>query len=475
LSKKKFSQLSVEKQTAIMCKHRAERRKLGKTFTDWNSSDFIRVRYVRYGDDLLLGVGGSKKLVIKICDRITQFTKSNLKLILTGGEITHIGSGKVKFLGVWLSGVPFSKFPRRFGKWLDKKKRAKNLLLLRKKAKEGRLLKLVDKVLKKALKLKGIPVGTGDVQKNVEILKAFIEKDVEFFKGWTNGYKDFIMALVNSVHFIPKHLKDDLMNFEEKIRNWDEKTIIPGENLKIKYKELVGKIDVLSLQINAPLEDIREKLKSRGIISKSNRPKTIGRLIHTPDDKIIVWYNAVGRGLLNYYCCCNNFYKVKNYVDYMVRWSAIHTLASKHKFSSREIINRFTKDLIIKDQEGSELTRFISSLEIRTMKRQFKLNVSKEAIDKMLTQTWAKFTRTKFFGVECSVFGCESSQIEWHHINKLNSMKDHFGTVFVTTKKGRRVTGTDVFKMAFNCKQIPLCKVHYMDLHNKNLSFSEVN
>jgi hypothetical protein len=58
---------------------------------------------------------------------------------------------------------------------------------------------------------------------------------------------------------------------------------------------------------------------------------------------------------------------------------------------------------------------------------------------------------------------------------KVKHMKDTFSRIFVVTKTGRWVTGTEVFKVALNRKQIPLCKSHYMDLHNKRISFSDVN
>lgn len=476
LRKKDFKKLSPEKQAAVMSKHRAERRKLGVTRTDWNDPGFIRVRYVRYADDLLIGIAGPKELVVKIRKRVIQFAESNLKLNLTGGEITHIGAGKVKFLGVWVSGFSHSKFPRRFGKALEKKKRAKNRLLLLKQSKENRLLKVVDNALKKGFKGKSSLAKNPSSLKNMaEELKYWISQDQEFSKGWISSYQEFIRAATKSVYFIPSELKKDMKTLDAKINKWNGEITTASEEPKAKYKELVGRYDALPPQINAPLEDIRDKLRSRGIISKGNKPKAIGRLIHVPDENIVKWYNAVGRGLLTYYCCCNNFYRVKSYVDYMVRWSAIHTLAGKHKSSSKKIIEVHTKDLIIKNQEGCELTRFLSSLEIRTMRRQFRTNVSQDTFEKALNQTWAKFTRTKFFGVKCSVEGCENPDIEWHHVNKLNRMGDSFGNVSAVTKKGKRVTGTDAFRVAFNRKQFPLCKTHHADLHHKRLPFSEIN
>ena len=85
----------------------------------------------------------------------------------------------------------------------------------------------------------------------------------------------------------------------------------------------------------------------------------------------------MGRDLLTYYRCCRNFSKVKDYVDYMVRWSAIHTLSGKHKSSSRKIIAKYTKDLMIKNQEGSITVQFLSTREIKNMDCKFFFNILK--------------------------------------------------------------------------------------------------
>jgi len=159
----------------------------------------------------------------------------------------------------------------------------------------------------------------------------------------------------------------------------------------------------------------------------------------------------------------------------MVRWSAIHTLAGKHKMSCKKIIEKHTKNLIIKDSKGFILATFMKSKEIRTMRRQFKSDVSRDAAKKALDQIWAKFTRTSFFGAKCAVKGCNNPNIEWHHVNKLSRMKDHLGKVSVVTRKGRRVNGTDAFTVAFNRKQIPLCTEHHKDLHQKNISSKDIN
>ena len=382
---KSFKMLSIERRAAILSKHRAERRKLGVSMTDWNDPTFIRVKYVRYVDNFLFGIAGPKSFVKNIRYRIITFVKSNLRLQLTGGEITHIGAGKVRFLGMILSSVPHSKFPRRFGKDLEKKKRIKTRIKLQRQVTEERLLKSVQTALKKALKgaSKVNKVNT-NIKEKISALKEWVSQDNEFSKEFSHSYREFILAVSKTIIFVPDKLKKDLATFELKINKWEEDLVTPSEDFKQKYTQLVGRCNVLPPQINAPLNDIRIILQEKGIVSKFNKPKAIGRLIHVPDYKIVKWYSAVGRGLLNYYCCCQNFYKIKSYVDYMIRWSAIHTLAGKHKSSCKKIIAKHTKDLVIKDENNSILTQFISSAEIKTMRRQFRTNVKDNPIERIL-------------------------------------------------------------------------------------------
>lgn len=365
-----------------------EHRKMSSvTMTDWNDPDFVRVRYVRYADEVLIGIAGPKKLVIKIRDRVMVFTNSILNLKLTGGEFTHIGAGKVKFLGMWISAVPHSKFSRGVGKALEKKNRVKNMLRLQKQIKKERVLKIVRRVLIKALgddhsrKVDFLAVGN-----KVDILKQKIAELPEFSLEWAGTYRKFITALSGTLFYVPDHLKKDLGALEVKISDWEKDLTKSNLDPKKCYKELAGRYNAFPLQIEAPLEEIRAKLRQWGLISKSNKPIAVGRFIHISDDLIIKWYTQVGRCLLNYYRCCRNFYKVKSYVDYMVRWSAIHTLAGKHKSSSRRIIAKYTLDLIIKDQDGFIIVQFLSSQEIKSMSRKFLSNVLKDAGDKVLNQ-----------------------------------------------------------------------------------------
>ena len=49
---------------------------------------------------------------------------------------------------------------------------------------------------------------------------------------------------------------------------------------------------------------------------------------------IVNWSAGITISPLSYYRCCDNLYQVRTIVNYQIRWSAIFTLAHKHKSSA---------------------------------------------------------------------------------------------------------------------------------------------
>ncbi|TXI28265.1 MAG: hypothetical protein E6Q69_16610 [Aquipseudomonas alcaligenes] len=80
---------------------------------DQYDPDFIRVRYVRYADDWLIGVVGSKELASDIRERAKTFLMDNLKLELSleKTKITHC-TDRARFLG-FLVGLPAYRLAKR--------------------------------------------------------------------------------------------------------------------------------------------------------------------------------------------------------------------------------------------------------------------------------------------------------------------------------------------------------------------------
>jgi group II intron reverse transcriptase/maturase len=71
---------------------------------DTHDPNYIRIRYLRYADDWILGVIGPRSLAEQLKDEIEVFLRENLKLTLSPDKtlITHAATEEAKFLGVRL-------------------------------------------------------------------------------------------------------------------------------------------------------------------------------------------------------------------------------------------------------------------------------------------------------------------------------------------------------------------------------------
>lgn len=378
---KDFQSLPIERRVAIMRKKLSDTRKLNLTRTDWGDPNFRRIRYVRYIDTFLFGIAGPRELVTHIRKRITNFVKSNLKLELTGGRITHVASGKVSFLGMDIYGISNSKFLGRIGKSLEKRKRMRNRLMLLRKNTKDKILRALQMSFKKIVLNKDSQLlkNSSELKMKFQAIKESIISDKGFYGLSVKSYKDFINSLYSTHDFVPTFLKSALMTLESELDNWKKSLGEVSSSFKQQYKELFGRFEALPLQIKAPLSVLRKKLRLRGILSKSNKPTPANKLVTQADAIIVSWFCGIGEGFLNYYRCCNNFYKVKAYVDYFVRWSAIHTLASKHGISCRKVINKWSLDLRILDSDGFQLALLPNSNNIKSMNRKFLTDINDNA------------------------------------------------------------------------------------------------
>lgn len=99
---KTVSQLNNLKKRKILA---ARRRGILPSLLD---DKYIRIKYVRYADDFIVGVRGPKELAKKILEEIKTFLKSELHLTVNEEKtrITHIYSDKAKFLGMLISCPP---------------------------------------------------------------------------------------------------------------------------------------------------------------------------------------------------------------------------------------------------------------------------------------------------------------------------------------------------------------------------------
>ena len=120
------------------------------------------------------------------------------------------------------------------------------------------------------------------------------------------------------------------------------------------------------IHLEAPIKKILRRLRDRGLISRRRPwPIHVACLTNVSDGDIVNWSAGIAISLLSYYRCCDNLYQVRTIVDHQIRWSAIFTLAHKHKSSARNIIPKYSKDPHIVNQEGGQTeAEFPNSIEL---------------------------------------------------------------------------------------------------------------
>lgn len=137
------SKSGLLKRKQLARRKRRDAHKAGLRYTKIDDS-FIRIKYIRYADDFLIGVRGPKVLATKIFQSVSFFLKSDLHLSLNEekSKVMDSFSSKIPFLGMLIHNVPNKHLPYRKSRALENKKRKLSRVLLRADALENRQTKL---------------------------------------------------------------------------------------------------------------------------------------------------------------------------------------------------------------------------------------------------------------------------------------------------------------------------------------------
>ena len=113
-----------------------------------------------------------------------------------------------------------------------------------------------------------------------------------------------------------------------------------GGNHHVKKRTLNGSVELL-----VPLNDkIHKFIFSKKIAVQKNDgtlfPVHRKYLINSTDLEIVTIYNAELRGICNYYSLAANFSKL-NYFAYLMEYSCLKTIASRHKSSISKVIGKY--------------------------------------------------------------------------------------------------------------------------------------
>ena len=124
-----------------------------------HDGNYIRMRYVRFADDILIGVRGPKQVAEKIKNVMINWLKSNLHLDLKERKtkLTYAVGNRIDFLGFVLYYKPYNQMPFRNSRHIEKVKRTKVRILAYKEHIKKKLSKRIRidlvKIIKQKLKI----------------------------------------------------------------------------------------------------------------------------------------------------------------------------------------------------------------------------------------------------------------------------------------------------------------------------------
>nr|UFX34249.1 maturase [Zygophyllum fabago] len=356
---------------------RSERR-LARQLAPLKTHYFIRICYTRYADDLLLGIVGAVELLIEIQKGIAHFLKSGLHLwVGSAGSTTIAARSTVEFLGTVIREVPPRTTPIQFLRELEKRLRVKHRIHITachlRSAIHSKWSNLGNSIpikqLTKGMSDKGSlldgvklaeTLGTAGVRiPQVSVLWGTVKHIRQGSRG--------ISLLHNSGRSnAPSDVQQAVSRSGMSVRKLSFDTPA-GRKAAGEGGHWAGSISSeFSIQIEAPIKKIVTRLRDRGLISRRRPwPIHVACLTNVSDVDIVNWSAGIAISPLSYYRCRDNLDQVRTIVDHQIRWSAIFTLAHKHKSSARNIIPKYSKDSHIVNQEGGQtLAEFPNSIEL---------------------------------------------------------------------------------------------------------------
>ena len=192
----------------------------------------------------------------------------------------------------------------------------------------------------------------------------------------------------------------------------------------VKMRTLNGGVELL-----VPLNDkIRQFVFAKGVaIQKEDGfmfPVHRKYLVGLTDLEIVSVYNAELRGICNYYGMASNFCKL-HYFSYLMEYSCLKTLASKHKTSLSKIIDKFNDGtgkwgVPYETKLGSKRRYFANYADCKGKGSAMDYISNAAVVYGYAVNTLENRLKAKV----CELCGTtESDHYEVHHINKLKNLK----------------------------------------------------
>lgn len=205
-------------------------------------------------------------------------------------------------------------------------------------------------------------------------------------------------------------------------------------------------------RLMAPTHKIIQRLAEKGLCYPNGKPKRNRSWTALDDDHIIAEYRAVMLGYSNYYSFVDNRSRFHR-IAYIMRYSCVSTLASKHRLTLAQAFARFGNNptVKVKTKTGERTV----SLQIPTNFQKtntFLVGEGYQGPETTLRVYWNRRSRSKL-GLACVICGKEDD-VQMHHIRHVRDMK------------GTKLVGFNRLMASINRKQIPVCKVCHDNIHH---------
>ena len=237
-------------------------------------------------------------------------------------------------------------------------------------------------------------------------------------------------------------------------------------DLNVKWdKERGQRIGGTTLKLGVPLKQLFNRFAERGFFQKARKGKAI-KLVARRQDKwlfmsdvdIVKRYNAVVRGISNYYSLSTQ-QSVLYELFYTLKRSCALTLAHKHKKKfAKWAFDKYGKNLGIEVKGSKEPVVFYLPKVSEDVYGPKSKTKSKEVSMSDLTMKIQGTTIPSTLHavchaseLDCSIPGCPNKASDWHHI-----------------KHRKKYKGPDSKRklLSYTAKQIPVCKAHHLSIHS---------
>nr|YP_010448260.1 hypothetical protein NRL16_pgp029 [Symbiochloris sp. SG-2018]UTQ75741.1 hypothetical protein [Symbiochloris sp. SG-2018] len=270
-----------------------------------------------------------------------------------------------------------------------------------------------------------------------------------------NGPKTLAKRLESEMHeFLANELQFTLSEEKTQINEIRKTpTLFLGYELRLqkrskilKLMHPISKIHFLKgttghkIKLHLPKQLVLKRLYKKGFCTEKGFPVSYKKLTSFDDYTILLQFNSVRSGLINYYCLCDNSHAFHQ-IDYILRYSLAKTLAHKHKTTCHQIFKKYGRTLTV---QKVNVQGKIVKTSMPTFKS-FKPK-SKEMTTRDLFQVYSCRLTNFVLNDPCVICGSYKN-IQSHHIKHV--------------KKSKNFNFDSLLKR----KQIPVCVKCHNNIH----------